>query len=219
MQDIATLEARWQAILRALAGAQSDGDAAHDISHFERVWATAKQILPAHPEAQPQVVMAACYLHDLVNLPKNHPQRAEASRRSAQCAVQTLKEHDFPAQQLDDVAHAIEAHSFSAGITPQTIDAKIVQDADRLDALGAIGIARMLYVSGALQRTISHPTDPLAEQRPLDDSRYTLDHIETKLLTLPSLLHTNTAKTIAAARCQWVREFREQFIAECAGER
>lgn len=219
MDDIAAAQARWQAPLRAMAAQHTDGDAAHDAGHLERVWATAKHILHAHPEAVPLVVLAACYLHDLVNLPKNHPNRAEASRLSAQQAVRVLQEYDFPAQLLDDVAHAIEAHSFSAGIAPATLEANIVQDADRLDALGAIGLARMFYVSGTLQRALSHPTDPLAEHRPLDDGRYTLDHIETKLLTLTDSLHTDTAISIALSRRQWLLDFREQFVAECAGER
>src|SRR3546814_12128665 len=95
-----------------------------------------------------------------------------------------LAQAGFPADKLDAVAHAIEAHSFSAAIAPTTIEAKIVQDADRLDALGAVGLARLFYTAGRMGSAFAHPPDPLARTRPLDDRAYALDHIEVKLATL-----------------------------------
>ncbi|MFA9353024.1 hydrolase, partial [Escherichia coli] len=77
----------------------------------------------------------------------------------------------------------IEAHSFSAKIAPETLEAKIVQDADRLEALGAIGLARVFAVSGALGVALFDAEDPFARQRGLDDKQYALDHFQTKLLT------------------------------------
>ena len=165
-----------------------------------------------HPEADAEVVHTACLWHDCVNLPKNHPQRAQASRMAADKAVAALREQDFPAHKLDAVAHAIAAHSFSAGIAPQTIEAQIVQDADRLDALGPVGIARMFSVGGQLGRALAHPTDPLAQQRPLDDVTYTLDHIEVKLATLPASMQTAAGKRLGEARMAWIRGFRDAFV-------
>ena len=187
-------------------------DPAHDITHLARVWATAQILLQDHPEADAEVVQAACMWHDCVNLPKNHPQRAQASRMAAEKAVAALREQGFPAHKLDAVAHAIEAHSFSAGIAPQTIDAKIVQDADRLDALGPVGIARMFSVGGQLGRALAHPTDPLAQQRPLDDVTYTLDHIEVKLATLPASMQTAAGRRLGEERMDWIRSFRAAFV-------
>lgn len=124
-------------------------DSAHDISHFRRVWMTARKIM-IHHQADPLVVLTACYFHDIVSLPKNHPERSQSSRLAVRKTRDILRRDfpDFPPDRFAAVEHAIEAHSFSAGIAPQSIEAKIVQDADRLEALGAIGLARVFAVSG-----------------------------------------------------------------------
>lgn len=209
-----TLLNTWQARLAALATAAADGDGAHDIQHLHRVWRVARQLLDEYPEANALVVLAACYLHDLVNLPKNHPQRAEASRLAAVKARAVLLAESFPAADLDAVAHAIEAHSFSAGIAPTTLEARIVQDADRMDALGAVGLARMFYTAGRMGWSLAHPDDPLALHREKDDQAWSLDHIEVKLATLPASMNTPAARRLGEARLAWLREFREVFVAE-----
>lgn len=160
----------------------AEGDAAHDKAHLARVWANIKAIAP--PEADMQVLRAACIFHDLVNLPKDAPNRAEASRLSAEAAIPLARAAGLPAEKLAAMAHAIEAHSFSASIPPETLEAKILQDADRIDALGAIGIARMFAVSGALAGPLYNPDDPAAQNRAPDDRRYAIDHFQTKLFTL-----------------------------------
>ncbi|KDB73896.1 HD domain protein [Bordetella bronchiseptica CA90 BB1334] len=169
------------------------------------------------PRPTALVVLAASYLHDLVNLPKNHPERHLASRQAAAAARERLARAGFPAARLDAVAHAIEAHSFSAGIAPRTIEARIVQDADRLDALGPVGLARMFHVGGSLGRALAHPSDPLAAQRALDDSRYTLDHIEAKLARLPHGMQTEAGRRLGEQRLAWLRDFRAAFAAQWGG--
>ncbi|OZI41296.1 hydrolase [Bordetella genomosp. 5] len=207
----------WEPRVIAIATAALDGDAAHDLTHLRRVWGTALELARGHPEADVLVVMAAAYLHDLVNLPKNHPQRAQASTLAARKARAALADAGFPADRLDAVAHAIEAHSYSAGIEPRTLEACIVQDADRLDALGPVGLARMLHAGASLGRAMAHPDDPLAQARPLDDSRYTLDHIEVKLATLPATMRTAAGRALGEARLAWMRDFRERFAAQWSG--
>ncbi|STS91778.1 metal-dependent phosphohydrolase [Klebsiella variicola] len=114
-------------------------DAAHDLSHFRRVWATATQ-LAAGEEVDRLVLLTACYFHDIVSLPKNHPERSRSSMMAAEKTLAILQSSfaDFPAERYAAVSHAIEAHSFSAAIPPRTLEAKIVQDADRLESLGRL---------------------------------------------------------------------------------
>ncbi|ARP94466.1 HD domain-containing protein [Bordetella genomosp. 13] len=204
----------WTSRFIAIATAQADGDGAHDLNHLHRVWRVAAALLAEYPQADRLVVQAACYLHDLVNLPKNHPERTQASRMAAELAARMLAEADFPADRLPGVCHAIEAHSFSAGIAPRTIEARIVQDADRLDALGAVGLARLFYTAGRMGSAFAHPSDPLGHTRELDDQRYALDHIERKLAGLPASMQTEAARRLGQQRLEWLRGFRDTFVAE-----
>ncbi|KQQ89267.1 HD domain-containing protein [Massilia sp. Leaf139] len=207
----------WRVRLATLAAAAAGSDGAHDASHLERVWRSAQALLVHHPEADALVVLAACYLHDLVNLPKDHPERTQASRRSARLARTELARLGFPPERIDAVAHAIEAHSFSAAIPPATLEAKIVQDADRLDALGAVGLARMFHVSGQLGRPLAHPSDPLAANRPLDDGAWTLDHIAVKLARLPGMMQLEAGRALAETRLAALLTFRSAFEDEWLG--
>ena len=147
-----SLLSQWQPRLLALATAGLGDDSAHDINHLQRVWRNASVLLQEHAQADALTVMAACYLHDLVNLPKNHPERHLASRQAAALACRQLAELVFPAEKLAGVAHAIESHSFSANLPPHTLEAQIVQDADRIDALGAVGLARLFYTAARMAR-------------------------------------------------------------------
>jgi uncharacterized protein len=211
-----TLLSSWHPRLVALAGAAAGDDGAHDTNHLHRVWRNATLLMDDYPEADALVVLAACYLHDLVNLPKNHPERHLASRQAAQLASRQLAEMGFPADKLAATAHAIETHSFSAGIKPETIEAKIVQDADRLDALGAVGLARMFYTAGRMGCALAHADDPMALQRELDDKAYSLDHIDVKLATLPAKMQTAAGRRLGQSRLRDLIAFRDSFIGEWA---
>ncbi|WP_296002391.1 HD domain-containing protein [Rugamonas sp.] len=211
-----TLLSSWHPRLVALASDQAGADGAHDTNHLHRVWRNATLLLDDYPEADALTVLAGCYLHDLVNLAKNDPERHLASRKAAQLAGLRLAALDFPADKLAAVAHTIESHSFSAGIAPLTIEAKIVQDADRLDALGAVGLARLFYTAGRMGTALAHANDPMALQRELDEKAYALDHIDTKLATLPGKMQTAAGRRLADGRLQALMAFRDNFIAEWA---
>ena len=193
---------------------QGQTDAAHDIGHLRRVWANCRRIAAAEGGADLEVLCAAAYLHDLVNLPKDAPNRHEASVLSARAAVDWLRAAGFPAAKLDAVAHAIAAHSFSAGIAPETAEARILQDADRLEALGAMGLARMFLISGRMGGGIVDMDDPMALHRPLDDKRFALDHLEVKLLGLPATTQTRAGRAMAEERAEWMMSFRTRLLAE-----
>lgn len=166
------------------------------------------------------VLLAAAYFHDIVSLPKNDPRRGESSRLSAEKAGRLLEEEfvGFPRDKIAGVQHAILAHSFSAGIAPETAEARILQDADRLEAMGAIGVARVFYIAGQLGAQLFDAEDPLAAGRELDDRRYALDHFAVKLLKLPAMMHTATARRHAEKNAAWMRLFIEKLCHEIDGD-
>ncbi|MFH7906692.1 phosphohydrolase [Enterobacter cloacae] len=194
-------------------------DTAHDISHFRRVWMTAQKIM-ANQAVEPLVILTACYFHDIFSLPKNHPERGQSSRLAARKTREILHRDfpDFPPAHYDAVAHAIEAHSFSAGIAPQSLEAKIVQDADRLEALGAIGLARVFAVSGALGVPLFDARDPFADARTLDDRAFALDHFQTKLLRLPDTMQTEMGRELARHNADFLIQFMAKLSAELQGD-
>ncbi|CAH6870750.1 HD domain-containing protein [Vibrio chagasii] len=188
-------------------------DAAHDISHIKRVVKTAKALCDQE-QAKLEVVLPAAYLHDCFTFPKNHPDRAQSSTIAADKAISFLKSIDYPTSYLDEIHHAIVTHSYSANITPETLEAQIVQDADRLDSLGAIGIARCLYVGQSFNAELYNHEDPFAEHRDLDDKHYSVDHFYVKLFKLAETMNTESAKLEANKRTDYMRGFLEQLGAE-----
>lgn len=113
--------------------------------------------------------------------------------------------------------HAVKTHSFSAGIPPQTLEAKIVQDADRLESLGAIGLARVFYTAGALNRPLFDSADPLGKDRELNDVKWTLDHFQKKLLRLPETMHTETGRMLAEHNADFLVRYMAKLYAELQG--
>ncbi len=188
-------------------------DPAHDINHVRRVVKTAKKLCEREG-AKLEVVLPAAYLHDCFTFPKNHPARATSSSIAAEKAIEFLLSINYPSQYLDEIKHAIVAHSFSVGVKPTTIEAQIVQDADRLDALGAIGVTRCLQVSSSFGATLYNSDDPYAERRELDDKSYTLDHFQVKLFKLADQMNTLSAKQEADKRVQFMKLYVEQLGSE-----
>ena len=212
---------RWEERFIAYYGSQARlTDGSHDLGHFQRVWKMAREINRREGAgADELVLLASAYFHDLVALPKNHPERGNASRLSADRAVQLLKEqwNDFPSGKLEGVRHAIHAHSYSARVEPATMEAKILQDADRMEAVGAIGLARVWYSAGQMNQSLFHGTDPLAEGRVADDQQYALDHFQLKLLRLPAMMNTAAGRRMAEGRAEYLREFLSRICLEIRG--
>ncbi|MBL1147602.1 MAG: HD domain-containing protein [Pseudomonadota bacterium] len=210
----------WQQIFENWWHDNAADDAAHDLGHFRRVYKIALHIATQESEkSDPLVLLAAAYFHDVVNPPKNSDLRSKASTLSAEKAAEILAEMTFPQEKIPDVQHAIAAHSFSANIPAETIEAKIIQDADRMESLGAMGVARTMYVSGRLGRSLFHPDDPLAESaRPLDDKEYGLDHFALKLMKLPAMMQTESGRRLATERAAYLEDFRAQLAKEISAD-
>ena len=188
-------------------------DGSHDIAHLQRVWKYAATI-QAVEGGNTKILAAAILLHDCVAVEKDSSRRGEASRLAAGKASIVLRDLGWERAEIAAVAHAIEAHSFSAGIRAATLEAKILQDADRLDAIGMIGVARCFYVAGRLGHALYDPVDPQGRSRPRDDQLYALDHFYTKLLTLNSGFQTKTGAKLAREKEQRLRRFLDEFLSE-----
>ncbi|MFJ7798113.1 HD domain-containing protein [Pseudomonas sp. NPDC096950] len=188
-------------------------DGAHDLSHLQRVWHNVRT-LQAQEGGDLEVLLASVLLHDCVAVEKNSPLRSQASRLAADKAATLLTTLDWSDAKIAAVVHAIEAHSFSANIAPTTLEAKIMQDADRLDSLGMLGVARTFYIAGRMGSALYDPQDPEAKTRDYDDKRFCLDHFQTKLLHLADGFQTDTGQQLAQVRHQRLKGFMELFKEE-----
>ncbi|CCN73634.1 HD domain-containing protein [Vibrio nigripulchritudo] len=188
-------------------------DAAHDLNHIFRVVNTSKALAESEG-ADLNVVLPAAYLHDCFTYPKDHPERHLSAQIAADKACQFLSTIDYPDQCLPAIHHAIMAHSFSAGVKPETLEAKVVQDADRLDSLGAIGVTRTIQVSATFNADLYDSNDMFAEHRPLDDKRFTIDHFQTKLFKIADTMNTPAAIKEAKRRVEFMKAYLEQLATE-----
>ena len=212
----------WQSQFEAYL-ADIENDHAHEVSHARRVWRNARLIMQGgelieEERSSPLVILTACYFHDYISLPKDSPDRHKSSGFSATKCKEILEQDfpAFPADLIDKVQHAIRSHSFSANILPETIEAKIVQDADRIEALGPIGLARVFYIAGQLNQKLFDAEDPLAKHRPLNEKRYTLDHFQHKLFNLAETMQTPAGRTLALERTQYLKEFVADLVVDLA---
>lgn len=214
MAEIETLTAEQVRRLEMIADAHSVGsDPAHDRLHVRRVAALAAQIGAAEG-ARREVVVPAALLHELFSYPKKHPNSALSGEHCAAMAENVLHEEGYPAAQTLAICECIRVHSYSRGIVPPGLDAQVLQDADRLDALGAIGIARCFATGTTMQRPFYNPDDPFCHARIADDGAYTLDHFYRKLLRLPETLHTQMARKMAQPRAAFLHVFLSQLAEE-----
>lgn len=204
-------EARFEAFLQNAT--QSNSDVAHDVEHTRRVVANAKVL--AHAEnANLRIVIPAAWLHDCVVISKQSQQRFDASRRAAKAAGSFLRREGYTTSLIDQIEHAIHAHSFSARVEPKTVEAKVVQDADRLDALGAVGIARALMLGGALGLSLYDPNDPFLTGREPNSRAFVIDHFFEKLLKLPSTMQTRSGRQEAEARMDFMEDYLRRLRKE-----
>jgi len=174
-----------------------EADAAHDLGHLFRV---AEWTVRLCPEVEPRVSIAAALLHDVVNVPKNHADRATASEGSAEVARALLPTLGFDDSTTTQIAEAIVDHSFSRGAVPRSPLGRALQDADRLEALGVIGAFRCIATGVRFGAHFFDADDPWATNRPLDDKRFSIDHFFTKLLKLPATFHTLAGRAEADRR-------------------
>lgn len=181
-------------------------DSAHDFDHVMRVYKNAQKICKKE-KADEKLVLSAVLLHDIISHPKSDKRSKNSSIESAKESQKILKKYDFTPKEIKIISDAIQDHSFSRNKTPNTIEGKILQDSDRLDALGAIGIARVFATGGSLRRPFYNSDDPFCKKRNPDDKIWTIDHFFQKLLKLESLMNTKSGKIEAKKRTRILKEY------------
>lgn len=174
-------------------------EGAHGFSHVKRVLNLCMHIGKMEG-ADLEVLALAALLHDVARPLESKGIVNDHARKGAEIAREFLSRRGYT--KVEEVAHAIEAHRFSKGIPPKTLEAKILSDADKLDAIGAIGVARVFMYSGEHGRSIE----------------YSLKHFEEKILKLRDMMHTETARKMALERHRFTEEFMERIKREIEGE-
>lgn len=178
-----------------------DEGTGHDYFHIERVVTNAKKILETE-NADPFLVELAAWTHDVGDY-KLHD-GVDKSNELITAFLQTLQVEQ---ETIDKVLEIVSQVSFSKGNTPTTIEAKIVQDADRLDAIGAVGIARCFAYGGSVRNVLYNPYDNSKDAS-------SVQHFYDKLFKLKDLMNTETAIKIANKRHQFMENFIEEFYKE-----
>lgn len=200
------------------ARARCEGaDSAHDWLHVQRVRRNAVKIAGS-VGADIQRCDVAALLHELFNHPKGHPESHRSGEICAEHAAELLRSLRVPGDFIEAVRYAIAVHPFSLGVSPETLEARVLQDADRLDSIGAIGIARCFATCADLRRPFYDPDDPWCASREPDDKRWGVDHFAKKLLKLEGIFHTERARETARARTRFMRDYLAQFAAELRGD-
>jgi uncharacterized protein len=190
-----------------------DNDSAHDFAHVMRVYKNAQKICKKE-KANEKLVLCAALLHDIVSYPKSDKRSKNSSIESAKKSKIILKQYGFSNDEILIISNAIRDHSFSQNKIPDSIVGKILQDADRLDAIGAIGIARVFATGGSLKRPFYNIDDPFCKTRKPDDKIWTVDHFYQKLLKLESLMNTKSGKMEAKKRTKILEDFLKQLKLE-----
>ncbi len=201
--------------LRAVAQARASAAPAHDFAHVLRVAESARHIAEAEG-ARLDVVVPAALLHELFNYPKEHPESHRSGDVCAEHALDVLRSEGVPGEVAEAVATCIREHAFSRGTLPGTLEGRVVQDADRLDAIGAIGIARCMATCAEMKRPFYSPVDPFCRAREPSDKEWGIDHFYRKLLRIPAGLHTATARGLAGERVAMMNAFLAQLEREIA---
>ncbi|MFT5434051.1 MAG: hypothetical protein ACI9OJ_004764 [Myxococcota bacterium] len=213
---------RHQILWRLVAPHLPPGELAHDRLHIGRVYHWALK-LAVEAQANSDLCGAAALVHDLVPIPKNHPDRSKAGEQSAIASGPLLAESGYSEAEAATIMSAVRTSSWSRGLEPENRVGVVLQDADRLDAIGALGIMRTVACAqfmstGEKPGRFYHPGDPLGQDtRDLDDKRQATDHFYRKLLKLAEGMRLETAKSEAATRQAAMQAFLAQLGEELVG--
>ncbi len=189
------------------------GDPSHDLLHLKRVLKTAL-FLAAIERGELEILIPAVLLHDIVQVPKNSPNRSAASEMAALKASEILEPLGWSNDDIQKIAQAVLEHSYSRGLTATSLESAILQDSDRLDALGAIGIMRMVACGTLMGTPFYEDSIDVFSKNTYEDRKYIIDHVFTKLIRLPDLMNFQWSKAEALKRFEFMKHFLRQLRAE-----
>jgi uncharacterized protein len=194
-------------------------ESAHDFDHVLRVLALTERLARAE-EADIEIVRAAALLHDMSRADEDETRGDDHAQMAAQRARAILIARGAALKQADAVAHAIAAHRFRSAIAPQTLEAKILFDADKLDSIGAIGIARAFALSGTLNQRLWSEVAPdaVATHSQRNAQHTAVAEFVVKLSKVRERIFTATARQIAEERHAFMEEFFARLERELRGE-
>jgi uncharacterized protein len=190
----------------------------HDYQHVMRVYNIARRI-GKEEGANMLILEPAVLMHDLGRVDTAKDPSIKHAEASLTYAEKILADTDYYPELHGRILHIIKYHSWKNSDKAKTLEHKIMQDSDKLDALGAIGIMRCLTFSGARGRTDYNPDNMFgSDETLLDDKKYSIDHFYSKLFKLKDLLHTPTARKIAENRHRFMENYLNRMEQEIKGE-
>ncbi|HVA82705.1 MAG TPA: HD domain-containing protein [Candidatus Aquilonibacter sp.] len=208
------MDTRLRNKLVTLAKKRVKNDISHSFDHISRVLRISEKIGRTE-KADLDILVPAALFHDIVVYKGTKNQHKEVDE-SVKIATNILKHiNEYPQSKISAVKYAISVCSFSKNITPKTLEAKILQDADLLEATGAISIMRTFGSSTVMgSRSFYAQKDPFSKKRKPNDKLYSLDLFFTRLLIANSRMHTKSAKTIAKRRTAFLHHFLDELSLE-----
>jgi uncharacterized protein len=196
----------------------SCGDTSHDFEHALRVLSNAERI-SLKEGGDLDIIVPSALFHDLIVYQKDNPDKYKSQEESAELAEKILLAlTDFPSSKIAMIKTCILECSFSRGIIPDSIESKILQDADGLEATGAISIMRTYSSTGQMKHPFYNSEDPFCENRTPDAHTYALDLFYERLLKVTMRMHTKTAKDISIRRTDFLFKFLDEFKLELEGK-
>jgi uncharacterized protein len=196
----------------------ADAESAHDFDHVLRVYTLAEHIARAEG-ADLEIVRAAALHHDIARAQEDSTGQGDHAQMAAERAHQILLERGVTREQCDAIAHAIAAHRFRGTTSPQTLEARVLFDADKLDSIGAIGVARAYAIAGTLNQKMwgEATQDAIATRDQHNSSHTPVAEFAVKLSKVRERVHTPTARALAEERHAFMSEFFARLGLEVRG--
>lgn len=225
------MEEKYQKLRRIVEEEMNEASPAHDMSHVMRVYNMCLHLARHESDVDLDVLRTAALLHDIARTEEDRGRRirvpgVDHAILGAEMSEKILKELAYPAEKIEEIKHCIIAHRFRGGIEPRTKEARILSDADKLDVLGATGIARSFTIGGECGQKIysDTPVDEyikqnLADGKPdgriIDPSKHTSNlEFETKFRHIPEKLYTQKAREIGRQRLEFMKQFYKRLKRE-----